>query len=130
MNRGRSKWTSRPGRPSRAAARQLWFELLAASRRIGEAARRSDGHDDFDAVVFAALISGVERLPFPLQYASAQRAASAFLLIARAFAVVAQPEDRAAVGGFLMAGSICLDEILHAQAVRDAEPWQRRMGEI
>ena len=113
---------------ARDADRAAWLAALGDARHV--ASVRVTGrevHRDVLAI-FAGRVVKLSRHPFPVEWASAQAMAGAFLTLAKGFVTVTRPDLVEVLAGSVLALAEGCAELLDIQAAEIAERDRLRQG--
>ena len=115
-------------RRSRHEDRAAWLAALGDARHVAWA-RITDGEVHLDVLaIFAGRIVKLSRHPFPVEWASAQAHAAAFLTLAKGFVTVTRPDlAKMMARSLLMLAEGCAD-LLDIEAAEIAERDRLRQG--
>ncbi|MCA3716473.1 hypothetical protein [Phenylobacterium sp.] len=112
---------------ARDADRAAWLAALGDARHVAWARRHGEVHRDVLAI-FAGRVVKLSRHPFPIEWASAQAHAAAFLTLAKGFVTVTRPDlVEVLARSLLMLAEGCVD-LLDIEAAEIAERDRLRQG--
>ena len=115
-------------RRSRHEDRAAWLAALGDARHVAWA-RITDGEVHRDVLaIFAGRIVKLSRHPFPVEYASAQAMAGAFLTLAKGFVTVTRPDLVEVLAGSVLTLAEGCGELLDIEAAEIAERDRLRQG--
>lgn len=115
-----------------AALRLAWAEITGDALMLTDRVQATDGEQTLEALdlkarLAAVLEAGAEG--FPVQGASASKAAMAFAHALRGLLEASLPRRRAILAPFVAAGAKAISELIIDHQDRQADAWRRHTGE-
>jgi hypothetical protein len=115
-------------RRSRHEDRAAWLAALGDARHVAWA-RITDGEVHRDVLaIFAGRVVKLSRHPFPVEWASAQANAAAFLTLAKGFVTVTRPDLAKVLARSVLSLATGCGELLDIEAAEIAERDRLRQG--
>lgn len=115
-----------------SALRQAWTEITGEALSMAERLIATDGEEAIEALDLKAKLSAVVEGGadgFPVQGASAAKAAMAFAQTLRALFDASLPRRRAILAPMVAAGARAVAELISEHQTRQADGWRKQLGE-